>query len=270
MIKPWFLAATAALLAVPSAALSQAPDHKKMMAEHRAHHGNEVDIAAAVSAPARTPANIALDASRKPVELLRFLGIRKGAQVLDPFGGNLYWAEITAPAIGPQGRVTIWSPEQFVDDKARAALAAFEKAHPNVAHRTSRFEQPDFGKSAYDFALINLDYHDVYWKSEKYKIERMEPQAWLKVLFDAMKPGGIVGVVDHIAKSGSDPRVSVEAAHRIDPAVVRADFEKAGFRFVDLDELYRNAGDDLEKSVFDPAIRGRTDRFAYKFVKPAK
>jgi predicted methyltransferase len=229
------------------------------------------NVTAAVAAKsARTPANVERDAGRKPAQVLAFLGLQKGMKVLDPFGGNLYWAEIIAPAVGPKGSVTIWQPAQFSSDKSRAAYAAFEAAHPNVSLTSSPFEAPNFAPNTYDFALINLDYHDVYWTSAENKIPRMEPRAWLKTLHAAMKPGAVVGIIDHAAKAGSDPRASVEAMHRIDPAVVRADFKRAGFVLVGESKLLRNPADGRTLSVFDPKIRGKTDRFLFKFKKPSR
>ena len=233
--------------------------------------GVPANVAAAVAAKtARTPANVERDAGRKPAQVLAFLGLQKGMKVLDPFGGNLYWAEIIAPAVGPKGSVTIWQPAQFSSDKSRAAFAAFEAAHSNVSLTSSPFEAPNFATNAYDFALINLDYHDVYWTSAENKIPRMEPRAWLKTLHAAMKPGAVVGIIDHAAKAGSDPRASVEAMHRIDPAVVRADFKRAGFVLVGESKLLRNPADGRTLSVFDPKIRGKTDRFLFKFKKPSR
>jgi predicted methyltransferase len=228
------------------------------------------DVRAAIAAKAvRTSANVERDAGRKPAQVLGFLGLQRGMRVLDPFGSNLYWAEILAPAVGPKGHVTIWQPAQFMSPKARASLDAFAASHPNVTVVSSPFEAPDFGRG-YDFTLINLDYHDVYWQNEKNKIVRMEPQAWLKRLYDAMKPGAVVGIIDHVAAPGSEPRASVEAMHRIDPAVVRADFRRAGFRLVGESNLLRNPGDDHSVSVFDEKIRGKTDRFLFKFRKPSR
>jgi predicted methyltransferase len=225
---------------------------------------------AVAATAARTPANVERDAGRKPVEVLAFLGLQRGAKVLDPFGGNLYWAEIVAPAVGPAGRVTIWQPTQFLSDKTRAGVATFTAAHPNVSLISSPFEAPELGRNAFDFTLINLDYHDVYWQNEKNKIVRMEPQAWLKRLYAAMKPGATVGIIDHVAKAGSAPRASVEAMHRIDPAVVRADFKRAGFILVGESAMLRNKADDHSLSVFDEKIRGKTDRFIMKFRKPRR
>ena len=101
------------------------------------------DVRAAVAAvAARSPANVELDAGRKPVELLEFLGLEQGMRVLDLFGGNRYWAEIMAPAVGPAGQVIIWNPTQFINDKRRADFAAFAARQPNVVLTFSPFEAP--------------------------------------------------------------------------------------------------------------------------------
>jgi predicted methyltransferase len=225
------------------------------------------DVKASVAATAaRSEANVKLDGSRKPAEVLKFLGLQQGMWVADPFGGNLYWAEITAPAVGPKGRVTIWQPKQFYGQKAYDNFMAFHARQPNVWLRVSPFEAPDLpGK--YDFMLINLDYHDVYWESAKNGIVRMEPDKWLKTIYDSMKPGAVVGVIDHVANPG-DTRATVEALHRIDPETIKADFKRAGFKLEATSDLLRNPADDHSLNVFDPKIRGKTDRVILKFRKP--
>lgn len=124
------------------------------------------------------------------------------------------------------------------------------------------------GMNAYDFMIMNLDYHDVYWQNPERKIVRMDPDAWLKRIYDAMKPGAVVGIVDHAANPGEDTREVVEKLHRIDPAVVRADFERAGFVLEGESQILRNPADDRSLNVFDDKIRGKTDRFIFKFRKP--
>jgi predicted methyltransferase len=226
-------------------------------------------IAAAVADTAdRTPDNVKLDEGRKPAALLQFLGLRPGMQVLDMFGANKYWSEIMAPAVGPKGHVTVWQAAQFLTDKNRGPFEEFAAKHPNVNLISSPFEAPDLPKSKFDFALINLDYHDVYWENPKSKIVRMDPQAWLKTLYAAMKPGGIVGVVDHVASPNSDTRATVDKLHRIDPNVIAADFKRAGFVLAGTSDMLRNPADDHSLLVFDPKIRGKTDRAVFKFKKP--
>ena len=227
------------------------------------------DVAAAVAAPGRTPDNVKLDAGRKPAEILAFMGLEQGMRVIDMFGANRYWVEIMAPAVGPQGQVIVWNPTQFLNDKRKADFAEFAARQGNTALIYTPFEAPILGTNDYDFLIMNLDYHDVYWQSEERKIPRMEPQAWLARLFAAMKPGAILAIIDHAAAPGGDTREVVEKLHRIDPAVVRADFERAGFVFEGESDLLRNPADDHSLLVFDEKIRGKTDRFAFKFRKPS-
>ena len=227
-------------------------------------------VAAAVAdSAARSPDNIALDQNRKPAEVLAFLGLERGMRVIDMFGANRYWAEIMAPAVGPYGQVIVWQPKQFLNDKRQADFNAFAAKAGNVALISSPFERPLLGTNQYDFMIMNLDYHDVYWESAERKIARMEPQAWLRHIYDAMKPGGVVGIIDHAANPGGDTRATVEKLHRIDPAVIRADFERAGFRLEAESDLLRNPADDRTLLVFDPKIRGRTDRAMFRFRKPS-
>jgi predicted methyltransferase len=225
-------------------------------------------LSTAVSSAGRTPDNIKLDESRKPAEVLAFLGLRSGMKVLDPFGTNKYWAEITAPVVGPRGHVTVWQPTQFLTEKNRRPFEEFAAKQGNVSLITSPFEAPDLGQKAFDFALINLDYHDVYWENAKLKVVRMDPNAWLKTLYAAMKPGATIGVIDHVASPNADTRATVEKLHRIDPNVLKADFKRAGFVLVGSSDILRNPADDHSLLVFDPKIRGKTDRVLLKFKKP--
>lgn len=226
------------------------------------------DVAAAVAATgSRTEANVKLDESRKPVEVLGYLGLEPGMRVLDMFGANQYWAEILAPAVGPNGFVTVWQPSQFLNDKRRAGFAEFAARQKNVLLINSPFERPAIGENAYDFILMNLDYHDVYWESAERNIPRMEPSEWLRRLYAAARPGAVVGIIDHVAQPGGDTRETVEKLHRIDPELVRADFERAGFLLEGSSDLLRNSADDHSLNVFDDKIRGKTDRFFFKFRK---
>lgn len=227
------------------------------------------DVAAAVAnTGARSEANLKLDEDRKPAELLAFFGLERGMRVIDMFGANRYWAEIIAPAIGPEGQLIVWQPTQFMNDKRKAEFDAFAAKAGNAALITTPFEAPALGTNAYDFMIMNLDYHDIYWTNVERKIVQMDPDAWLKRLHAAMKPGAVVGIVDHAANPGGDTREVVEKLHRIDPAVVKADFQRAGFVLEGESDLLRNPADDRSLNVFDDKIRGRTDRFVLKFRKP--
>ena len=227
-----------------------------------------MSFTAALASPDRRPDNVKLDEGRKPAQVLQFLGLRPGMHVLDLFGANGYWAEIMVPVLGPKGHDTIWTPSQFFNDKAKAYTSGFAAKHPNVTFITSPFEAPDLPKNYADFVILNDNYHDTYWQNDKYKIPRMDPGAFLKAVYAAMKPGAVIGVIDHIANKNDDTRATVEKFHRIDPEVVKADFKRAGFVLVGTSNLLRNPADDHSLLVFDKAVAGKTDRFVFKFKKP--
>jgi len=225
-------------------------------------------IAAAVASPSRNPDNVKLDEGRKPAQVLKFLGLKPGMNVLDLFGANAYWAEMTAPVVGPKGHVTVWMPSQFYSDKGKASFATFMASHPNVSIVTSPFEAPDLPANYADWVILNDNYHDTYWQNAKYKIPQMDPNAFLKAVYASMKPGATIGVIDHVANPNSDTRATVDKYHRIDPNVVKADFKRAGFVFSGSSDLLRNPADTHEVEVHDPAIKGKTDRFIFLFKKP--
>ena len=228
------------------------------------------DVATAVSTPGRAPEAIQLDAVRKPVEVLNWLGLERGDRVLDYFAGTGYYSEIMARAVGPQGHVIVWnSPFFAANAQIRPALEGVHQRSPNAILFTTPVTSLSFPPESFDFVLMHMVYHDTYWESARFQVPRIDPATVLRAVFDATKTGGIVGVVDHVANPGGDTRAVVEALHRIDPAVLRADFERAGFVFDGESDLLRNPEDDHSKNVFDPAIRGRTDRILYRFRRPA-
>jgi len=225
-------------------------------------------IAAALAAPDRRPDNVKLDEGRKPAAVLEYLGLKPGMQVLDLFGANGYWAEIMVPVIGPKGHDTIWQPTQFFGARAKTYMDGFTAKHPNVDLRTSAFEAPDLPKNYADFVILNNNYHDTYWTSEQFKIPRMDPDAFLKAVYASMKPGAIIGVIDHVANKNDDPRATVDKYHRIDPELIKADFKRAGFVLVGSSDLLRNPADAHDLEASDPKIAGHTDRAIFKFKKP--
>ena len=225
-------------------------------------------IAAAVAAPDRTPENVKLDDARKPAAVLQFLGLRPGMQVLDLFGANAYWAQITSPVVGPKGHVTVWEPTQFYREKTKQSFESFASKHSNVSIVVSPFEAPSLPKNYADFVILNDNYHDTYWQNDKFGIPRMDPNAFLKAVYASMKPGAVIGVIDHVANPNDDVRATVDKYHRIDPNVVKADFKRAGFLLVGSSDILRNKTDPHNVEVHDPSIQGKTDRFVFKFRKP--
>jgi predicted methyltransferase len=226
------------------------------------------DFASAVTDPGRDEADIKLDESRKPVEVLAFMGLETGDTVLDIFAGGGYYSEIMGRVVGPNGSVVAVNPPQFTtSDQSKEKWAGVTARQSNVTMVPSQL--PDYipAANSVDFAMLHLIYHDFYWESEQFKFEKMDPAIVLANLYAGMKPGGVVAVIDHVGVPG-DTREIVEETHRIDPATVRSDFLKAGFELDGESDMLANPEDDLAVNVFDPAVRGKTNRFMMRFRKP--
>jgi predicted methyltransferase len=229
------------------------------------------DVATAVASADRPKEARDLDAVRKPVEVLRFMGLKRGDRVLDYFTGTGYYAEIMARAVGPTGTVVGWNSPGFArSERTMTALAGIRERNRNTAFYATPTNALSFPPASFDFAMLHLVYHDAYWESARFGLPRIDPNTVTRAIWDALKPGGTVAVIDHVATPGGDPREVVDKLHRIDPAIVRADFERAGFVLEAQSDLLRNPADDHSKGVFDPSIRGNTDRVVYRFRKPAR
>ena len=88
-----------------------------------------------------------------------------------------------------------------------------------------------------------------------------------RAVYEWLKPGGSYVIIDHAAADGSGTS-DTQALHRIDPASVREEVEAAGFVLDAQSTLLAKKTDPHSIKVFDPSIKGETDRFAYRFVKP--
>ena len=229
----------------------------------------QVSPGQAVADAARPAGEIALDASRKPAEMLDFAGLKAGGHVLDVMAGGGYYSRLAAAVVGPKGKVIAYVPASYLKDaKVAAGWQAMQAASPQVSVLQGT---PDalVLPEGLDLTLFHLTYHDLYWESAKYEYPRRDPALFLQKLYSATKPGGRVLVMDHVGAAGVDPRVEAEKTHRIDPAVIEKDFAAAGFRLVKQSDALRVPADDVAKLVFDPAVRGKTDRKVWLFEKPA-
>ncbi|ODT86005.1 class I SAM-dependent methyltransferase [Phenylobacterium sp. SCN 70-31] len=222
-------------------------------------------IAAALADKARPDEEAARDAARKPGELLAFAEVKPGQKVADLVMGGGYFTRILSAAVGPQGNVTAYQPEEFI--RFQASYGENQKkvagAYANVTPLTATFADLDL-PDGLDLVLTVQNYHDFH-------LTPFPKDTAAKVnaeVFRSLKPGGLYVIVDHAAVPGSglEPAMKV---HRIDPAIVRQEVEAAGFRFEGDSPLLRDPSDPHTANVFDPAIRGKTDQFVLKFRKPA-
>lgn len=249
------LAACAALVALPAG-----------MALDRLQA--DVDIQTAIGAKGRPEADRRLDEGRKPAEILAVVRARAGDRVLDVLASPGYYSELLAMLVGPRGSVTAYDPPQFVASPgARANWAARIARHPNIRKDLQPLDRAEFGRATFDIVLLHLAYHETYWVSPRYGLRRMEPRLFARRLHSALRPGGRVVLIDHAGDEGGDPRDLVERFHRIPERVVIEDFRAAGFELLSRSSILANSEDDHQSSVFDPRMRGKTDRMVLVFRK---
>lgn len=220
--------------------------------------------AAAVADPARADANRKMDDGRKPLEVLAFAGFKPGEVVADWGAGGGYYSEMIADVVGPKGRVyAVSSPTLFKQEAWDPLL----KAHPNVMPLLASAQAQWLAPGSVDAIFAHLEYHDLYFVSEKFHHPKLDVPAVLANWYAAVRPGGEVIVVDHVALPG-DPWENTNKYHRIDPEQVKRDLTAVGFVLEgESDVLHRN-DDPHDVLVFDPSVRGKTDRFILKFKKP--
>jgi predicted methyltransferase len=227
-------------------------------------------IEAAIKSPDRLPGDADEDGWRHPVEVLAFLRIHPGERVVDYFAGGGYFTELLSRAVGANGQVIAYNNPAYLKFAAdKPAQRYGNQRLPNVAQLTTPPEELPLQANSVDAALFFLSYHDLHWIAKKGEWSPTDPVKSLAKLVAGLKPGATVVVVDHVAASGSDPADSVDAMHRIDPAVVRREFEAAGLVFDGENDVFRNPSDDHTKAVFDESIRHRTDQFMFRFRKPS-
>jgi predicted methyltransferase len=88
-----------------------------------------------------------------------------------------------------------------------------------------------------------------------------------RAVYERLKPGGSYVIVDHAAAGGAGTS-DAQSLHRIEAASVREEVEAAGFVLDAESSMLAEKDDAHSIKVFDPSIKGKTDRFAYRFVKP--
>lgn len=224
-------------------------------------------IRAAISAPDRSAADRALDAGRAPERMLTFFGIAPGARVAELGAGGGYTTELLARVVGPGGRVH-GQNSAFLLERFAAGPWGERLAKPvmrNTVRHDREFDDPfPPDLAGLDAVLIVLFYHDTVWQG-------VDRDAMNAAVFRVLRPGGVYGIVDHAAAPGRGVE-DAETLHRIEESVVRAEVERAGFRFDAAAEFLRNADDarDWNASPREAGERrGRSDRFVLRFEKPA-
>jgi predicted methyltransferase len=227
-------------------------------------------IEAAIASEERLPGDRLEDEWRRPAEILRFMEVAAGHDVLDFYAGPGYYSELLSRIVGPTGSVIVYNNELYNQAANHELLMRLgRKRLPNTRRLNAPSNYIPLEPASLDRVLFMLVYHDLYWLPRGAPEPLGDPEKVLAVLHTALREGGLVVVVDHIARETARENAIAVASrlHRIDPKIVREDFERAGFEFVGESSALRHAGDDWDLSVFDPRVRHRTDQFIYKFRK---
>ena len=225
-----------------------------------------LDIAEALANPARLESDRLRDPLSRPDLVLAFFEISPGMNVLDLFSGGGYYTEIISKVVGPGGSVVAQNNEAYLAYAAADLGPRFDDNHlGNVTRLTVEANDLDLTPAAFDAVIASLTWHDFYNADPENGWPAIDEPALTEKLCAALKPGGVLGVIDHVAAAGSDPHETAMNLHRIDPARIKADLEDSCFVFEGEIDVLRNPSDGLDKPVTDPAIRGRTDRVVYKF-----
>ena len=212
------------------------------------------------------------DEARKPGELLVFAQIDKGEMVGDYIMGGGYLTRLLAVAVGSEGKVYAFQPDEFIafrpeyateQDAAVAPFANDDGTPRQVLPLRGPVAAPPFPVPL-DTIITVMNLHDLYIAQMP---EGTATQA-IASLYAALKPGGTLVVVDHLAAEGGGAEAA-DSLHRMDRALALDALTSAGFVLEEESDLYAHPDDPRTANVYDPAIQGRTDQFAWRLRKPA-
>jgi predicted methyltransferase len=224
-------------------------------------------ITAAISDSRRPAEQVQRDATRKPALTVAFAGVKAGDRIADVMSGNGYFTRILSGVVGPGGHVYAFIPSEQIahcspTEFAGTRAIASDSSYRNVTLLTgslASFGMPE----KLDLVWMSQSYHDLHDSF----LGPANVAQLNKAIFDALKPGGVFLVIDHVAEAGSGLR-DTETLHRIDPIRMKSEIEAAGFVLESQSDVLRNPDDDHTHAVFDPTIRGRTDQIMFRFRKP--
>ncbi len=220
-------------------------------------------IEAAMAASDRPEGHVKRDATRQPAKVLAFSTIKPGDVIADLGAGGGYFTRLISGIVGANGKVIAQNPPQWIEKYKgiTPSLEILTKDRANVQALTAEFDALGLDNASLDVVTMALIYHDVTLMTDTAQRATMNEQ-----IFAALKPGGVVIITDHHAQKGSG-NVTTDELHRIAGDMVVRELEAAGFMLDAQSDALHFAADDRTKNVFDPAVRGKTDRFVYRFRK---
>lgn len=236
-------------------------------------------LAAVIAGPQRTPAFEARDRYRHPLEGLEFFGLKPDMSVVEIWPSGGWWTEILAPYLRAHGKYYAAEQPPFHDAEFRSKLAAAPQYYDRVI--MTHAGPPDHWRIAppgsADLVLTFRNVHN--WLAGGYAKDMFA------AMYRALKPGGVLGLVEHRAAPGTTRADWVKSGYVSEDYVIRL-AGQAGFRLVARSEINSNPKDtkNYPKGVWTlpPTLElgqkdrarylaiGESDRMTLKFVKPEK
>lgn len=226
-------------------------------------------LTAALNEPGRDVADRIRDPVRKPVEVLDFLGVDTGMTVIDLYAAEGYFTYILARAVGPEGVVYAQTPPRSAsgqDDRVDMTQgdALQQKISAGNLSNVVRLEKPvqelGLAPESVDFVLISQILHDYF------NANPLRGQQLLEQVRALLKPGGVVGIIDHAGNADGDNR----RMHRMIKTDAVHVAEQAGYIVEAESDLLHNPADNHRRSIFDPMLQRNSDQFLLRLRKPSQ
>ncbi len=223
-------------------------------------------IQQAIDSDIRTAAEKERDANRKPRQTLEFFGLREDMRVVELVPGGGWYTKIIAPVVAAKGQyyVTLGTRRMGPMLKKHEALSEVE-----ILPVDAQFKPTDLA-GIFDIDEFSLSLDDADLVLTFRNLHNFLPEARARInnaAFDALKPGGLYGVIDHTRRH-NEPGTS-ENRRRMDPVLAIQEIQAAGFEFVKSSDLHYRPDDELRYEVGRKTVTGNTDRFTLLFSKPA-
>jgi len=221
-------------------------------------------LSQALASPTRPQADRDRDSDRKPAQLMSFFGVTKGMTAMDVIGLDGYLTEVLAIAVGPTGKVYLQNGPAALQLRNGAVLKGIESRLannrlPNVVRVDDNLPNPLVSANSVDFAVTAMNLHDLVIRGGV-----PAATAFMKGVYSSLKPGGVLGLVDHVGTEMGDNT----KLHRM-PKQQAIDIAKASGFIVEAESnLLANPADDHTSNVLDPSVRGKTDQFILRLRKP--
>lgn len=178
------------------------------------------------------------------------------------YPGGGYFTRLLSDVVGTSGHIYAVENNRWHGSiRADQALLA-ERKWRNVSITAQPFGSVRFAK-ALDLAWVTQNYHDMKIAEEG----KVDTVVFDRAVYSALKPGGVYFIVDHQGAPGMTDS-EIGKLHRINRDMVVREVTSAGFRLDAEGSFLHNPADDHAKPIFDKSIRGHTDQFVLRFVKP--